>query len=139
MDTQAAFDLLAGWGQWSNYYSVGPVVRRKCGSIEYRYEAPGAAVMDEDRQPRKVYVNDETGMRIEKAVVSLGLPHRALLIQVFVRQVPLELAGRRVGAVNPRHVLEQALHQVAERLAGLPDQRRSDDRQRGRVSTPAAA
>ncbi|MBK7793012.1 MAG: hypothetical protein IPJ62_11110 [Betaproteobacteria bacterium] len=91
---------------------VGPVGAAS-GSIEHRYEAPGAAVMDEDRQPRKVYVNDELGMKVERAVVSLGLPHRALVIAVFVKMIPLELAGRRVGAVNPRHVLEQALQHVA--------------------------
>jgi hypothetical protein len=43
MDTQRVFDLAAGWGQWSNYVSVGPVVRRKCGSIEHRYEAPAGS------------------------------------------------------------------------------------------------
>ncbi|MBK8690286.1 MAG: hypothetical protein IPN24_18400 [Betaproteobacteria bacterium] len=133
MDVQTAFDLLAAWGSWSHYVSVGPVVRDKCGSLEHRYEAPAGSVMDEDRRPRPVYVNDELGMRIEKAVVSLGLPHRALVIAVFVKMVPLELAGRRVGAVNPRHVMEQALQQVADRLAGLPDQRRTGDRGVGRV------
>ncbi len=46
MDVQTTFDLLAAWGSWSHYVSVGPVVRDKCGSIECVFRRNVTAVSD---------------------------------------------------------------------------------------------
>lgn len=128
MDVQRVFDLLLLWGAWSRVDDSGPVVKDECGSAERHWRPPGAEVMDDDRRPAPVLMADHEAQRVERAVVSLGLPHRALIVQVFVRMVPLELAARRVGAPNARHVLNDALARIGRGLTGLPDQRRRDDR-----------
>jgi hypothetical protein len=93
MDTQRVWDLVANRGSWSTYCKVGPPIMRAAGSAEGRFIAPAGDVMDDDRRPHRIKMNDDEMMLIERAVVSLSLPDRALVIEVFVKMVPLELAS----------------------------------------------
>ncbi|MBK9704572.1 MAG: hypothetical protein IPO75_14620 [Betaproteobacteria bacterium] len=67
------------------------------------------------------------------------MPYTRLIVLLFVRLLPLSVAARQIGIVNARQQFDDALQRIGEALAGLPDQRRSDDRQRGaRVMRSAA-
>lgn len=72
-------------------------------------------------------------------MLALGMPYTRLVTPAFVRRIPLSVAARQLGIVNPRQQFDSALQRIGECLAGSPDQRRRDDRQRGATLTRSAA
>jgi hypothetical protein len=61
-------------------------------------------------------VADELGLRVERAVVAAGNPHRDAIKAVYVEQVPMQMIGARLGVRDAGLALDQAHPAVAKRL-----------------------
>ncbi len=97
---------LAAWGVWSRVeINIGPEVDRAAGSLEGLYRSPQCW---DERRPKIVIINDDTAMRIERAVIGTGIVLAAALRSFYIRQHPprtraqvqvLLEAQRRVGVL----------------------------------------
>ena len=78
--------LLVAWGVWSRVdVNIGPEVDRAAGSLEGLYRSPQCW---DERRPRIVVINDDTAMRVEKAVIGTGVVLAAALRTFYIRQRP---------------------------------------------------
>ena len=129
------FDRLLEWSQWSRSDGVRLGFPAQAGSAEgnYRPVAGDVFIDPADVRYQAAFIPGDQAMRIERAVLALGMPYTRLVTLVFVRRIPLSVAARQLGIVNPRQQFDGALQRIGDRLAGLPDQRRSGDRGAGRV------
>jgi hypothetical protein len=97
--------LLVAWATWSRLdLQLGPN-DAGCGSAESAYRSPQCW---DERRPRVVIIDDESALRIEKAVIGTGPILAAALRTHYIRQRPphtraqvqvLLEAQRRVGAL----------------------------------------
>ena len=95
----------------SRYTSVREPALR-CGNLERNHIS--SRLLDDDLQPTEPRVADELGLRVERAVVAAGDPHRDAVNMVYVEQVPMQMIGARLGFAI--RVLDAAHQAVAARL-----------------------
>ena len=134
------FDRLLEWSAWSRQDDENLGFKPRAGSAEGNYlPAAGDLFVDPDLIAKAPVISDDQGMRIERAVVAVGQPYIALVSAVFLRNLPLGFAARQLGIPNPRAVFDAGLQRIGERLAGLPDQRRSAATGFGATCTRPAA
>ncbi|MBK9704533.1 MAG: hypothetical protein IPO75_14385 [Betaproteobacteria bacterium] len=109
-----------------------PRLPAQAGSAEgnYRPVAGDVFIDPADVRYEAAFIPGDQAMRIERAVLGLGMPYTRLVVLVFVRLLPLSVAARQLGIVNARQRFDDALQRIGEALSGLPDQRRRDDRVR---------
>ena len=98
--------LLHAWGVWSRVdLNIGPEVDRAAGSLEGLYRSPQCW---DERRPKVVIINNDTAIRVEKAVIGTGVVLAAALRTFYIRQRPphtraqvqvLLEAQRRVAAL----------------------------------------
>ena len=78
--------LLVAWGVWSRVdVNIGPEVDRAAGSLEGLYRSPQCW---DERRPKVVIINNDTAIRVEKAVIGTGVVLAAALRTFYIRQRP---------------------------------------------------
>ena len=98
--------LLVAWGVWSRVdVNIGPEVDRAAGSLEGLYCSPQCW---DERRPRIIVIDDDTAMRVERAVLGTGVVLAAALRTFYIRQRPPHTRAQ-----------VQLLHEAIRRVAAL--------------------
>ena len=114
MDHAAVAEMPEARATWSRQGRGGQRAVT-CKSAECRYVAEAGQVLggpDDDRDP---LVPDHVGQRVERAVVAVGNPFRDVLALWYVRRMPVQIIGWRLGLPDAALALDQAHQAVAAR------------------------
>jgi DNA-directed RNA polymerase specialized sigma24 family protein len=116
MDHDAVAGLLEQWGLWSRQERSGPVVRIRAGSAEGQHRPEAGQLFADDLHAPQPRIGDDVALRVERAVVGCGNPHRDALTLAYVVGMPVQVIAARLGVADARPVLDAAHAAVARRL-----------------------